>query len=143
MPPECKRPLRRQPQLEPVKESIDTILQADQQAPRKQRQTAQRIWQRIGRNDPEPQFRLRRCGVMCGNSREELGQGARETFVPQVYEWGGEAQVDWYDAEVEVAGERRPVHIFAIVLDGQRRGLSCGLLSRHPAGPGPRGNSTK
>ena len=27
--------------------------------------------------------------------RAELGQVARETFVPQVYEWGGEAQVDW------------------------------------------------
>jgi hypothetical protein len=34
--------------------------------------------------------------------------------VPQVYEWGGEAQVDWYDAEIEVGGERRPVHIFAM-----------------------------
>lgn len=38
----------------------------------------------------------------------------RETFVPQVYEWGGEAQVDWYYAEIEVAGERRPVHMFAV-----------------------------
>jgi len=34
--------------------------------------------------------------------------------VPQVYEWGGEAQVDWYDAEIEVASERRRVHIFAM-----------------------------
>lgn len=27
--------------------------------------------------------------------REELGLAVRETFVPQVYAWGGEAQVDW------------------------------------------------
>ncbi len=46
IPPERKRPVRRQPRLEPVKEFIDAILQADQQAPRKQRHTGQR---RIGR----------------------------------------------------------------------------------------------
>ena len=63
--------------------------------------------------------------------REELGQVARETFVPQVYKWGGEAQVDCYDAEIEVAGERRPVYVFAIRSMASGGGLSCGLLSRH------------
>ncbi len=33
---------------------------------------------------------------------------------------GGEAQVDWYDADIEVAGELRPVHIFAM------RSMACG-----------------
>src|SRR5579864_3208797 len=48
VPPHRKVPMRSQPKLEPVKEFIDEILQADQQAPRKQRHTAHRIWQRIG-----------------------------------------------------------------------------------------------
>lgn len=52
IPPERKPPVRRRPQLEPVKEFIDTILQADQQAPCKQRHAAQRIWQRIGQGRP-------------------------------------------------------------------------------------------
>lgn len=52
VPPERKPPTRRQPQLEPVKEFIDAILQADQRAPRKQRHTAKRIWQRIGQERP-------------------------------------------------------------------------------------------
>jgi hypothetical protein len=30
--------------------------------------------------------------------KAELSQIAHETFVPQSYEWGVEAQVDWYDA---------------------------------------------
>jgi hypothetical protein len=41
-----------------------------------------------------------------------MGLGKRETFVPQV--WGGEAQVDWYEAMVDLAGERWTVYIFAM-----------------------------
>jgi hypothetical protein len=37
IPPERKVPVRQQRKLEPVKEFIDEILRADQQAPRKQR----------------------------------------------------------------------------------------------------------
>lgn len=44
---------RAQPQLGPVKEFIDRILDTDQCAPRKQRHTAHRIYQRIRRETPE------------------------------------------------------------------------------------------
>ena len=97
-----------------MKEFIDAILQADQQAPRKQRHTAQRIWQRIGQERPGATVSASTVRRYVRRRRAELGQVARETFVPQVYEWGDEAQVDWYDAQVEVAGERRAVHIFAM-----------------------------
>lgn len=36
----------------------------------------------------------------------ELGLLARETFVPQSYDWGVEAQVDWYEAYADLDGER-------------------------------------
>jgi hypothetical protein len=36
-----------------------------------------------------------------------------KTFVPQVYDWGGEAQLDWYEAVAEIGGERQSVHHFA------------------------------
>jgi transposase len=113
-PPERKPPLRRRPQLEPVKEFIDAIVQMDQRAPRKQRHTAKRIWQRIGQEQPGDTVSASTVRRYVRQRREELGQGAREMFVPRMYEWGGEAQVDWYDAEVEVAGELRSVHIFAM-----------------------------
>ena len=38
----------------------------------------------------------------------------RETFVPQVYDWGVEAQVDWYEAMAEMAGEMRKVYGFSM-----------------------------
>jgi hypothetical protein len=53
MPPERKVPARAKPRLGPAIEFIEGILQADQQAPRKQRHTAHRIWKRIQQERPE------------------------------------------------------------------------------------------
>jgi transposase len=115
IPPERKVPARVQPRLEPVKEFIDEILRADQRAPRKQRHTAQRIWQRIREEWPEvasPASSTVRHYV-CRRKRE-LGLAERETFVPQTYDWGHEAQVDWYEAFAEVMGERHKVYVFSM-----------------------------
>jgi hypothetical protein len=52
IPPERKTPVRSRPKLGPVMEFIEEILRLDQQAPRKQRHTGQRIWTRIGTERP-------------------------------------------------------------------------------------------
>src|SRR6266581_4367921 len=46
IPPERKLAARNKPRLGPVMEFIDEILREDQTAPRKQRHTAHRIWER-------------------------------------------------------------------------------------------------
>jgi transposase len=115
IPPERKIGVRPHPKLEAVKEFIDEILKADQQAPRKQRHTAQRIWQRIREERPEvasPAESTVRHYV-C-RRKQELGIAERETFVPQTYDWGQEAQVDWYEAFAEVMGERCKVYVFSM-----------------------------
>jgi hypothetical protein len=43
---------RTRPRLEPVANFIDAVLEADRQAPRKQRHTAHRIYVRIGQERP-------------------------------------------------------------------------------------------
>jgi transposase len=46
--------------------------------------------------------------------KSELGWIQRETFVPQVYAWGVEAQVDWYEAYAELGGEKRKLQVFSM-----------------------------
>jgi transposase len=114
IPPERKMPVRNRPRLGPVMEFIDEILRLDQQAPRKQRHTAQRIWLRIGEERPEATVSAATVRRYVRQQREELGLALRETFVPQAYAWGGEAQVDWYEAVAEIGGERQQVYNFAM-----------------------------
>ena len=38
----------------------------------------------------------------------------RETFIPQSYVWGGEAQVDWYEAYADICGEREKAYVFCM-----------------------------
>src|SRR6266496_2518783 len=112
LPPPRKAPERRPaPKLGPYRPLIDQWLIADREAPRKQRHTAKRIWQRLvdeqGADVAETTVRdyVRR-------RRRELGEPVDEVFVPQVHEPGIEAEVDWGEAEVELAGQRRDVYLF-------------------------------
>ena len=47
---------------------------------------------------PRPQ-----CGNTCGDGNWSWA-GGREVFVPQSYEWGQEAQVDWFEAVAKLDG---------------------------------------
>jgi len=114
VPPERKIPARRKPQLGPVIEFIDEILRADQSAPRKQRHTAHRMWLRIREQRPEVTVAEATVRRYVQHRKEELGRAMRETFVPQTYDWGQEAQVDWYEAFAEVMGEPCKVYVFSM-----------------------------
>ena len=53
IPPEGKKGIRKQPRLGALKPFIEQIPESDRQAPRKQRHTAQRIYQRIKLSDKD------------------------------------------------------------------------------------------
>jgi transposase len=114
IPPERKVPVRPKPRLGPAIEFIEGILQADQQAPRKQRHTAHRIWKRIQQERPEVRVGEATVRRYVQHRRGQLGMAEREVFVPQSYGWGDEAQVDWYEAVIELQGERRRVYLFSM-----------------------------
>ena len=114
VPGQRKQPQRARPALTPLVAFIDEILLADKKAPRKQRHTAHRIYTRIQQERPD-------CPVAEGTIRRyvrerkaELGLLARETFVPQSYDWGVEAQVDWYEAYADLDGERTKCQVFVM-----------------------------
>jgi hypothetical protein len=81
---------RRLRKLEAAAPFIDRVLSEDQHTPPKQRHTAHRIWQRLCAE--QPGFAVSERSV-CGyvrRRRQQLGLIARESFVPQSYNWGVE-----------------------------------------------------
>ncbi len=46
--------------------------------------------------------------------RRQLGLTGREVYVPQSYDWGVEAQIDWYEAWAILSGERIKLQVFEL-----------------------------
>jgi len=114
LPAKRKRPARACPKLGPVREFIDAILESDRQAPRKQRHTAHRIYQRLRMELPGGDASESTVRRYVGRRKRAMGLAGRETFVPQSYAWGSEAQVDWYEAYADLGGERQKLQVFSL-----------------------------
>jgi hypothetical protein len=97
IPPERKAVVREAPRLGPLKEPIEQMLAADIKAPRKQRHTAHRIWMRLRNEHPSHPVGEATVRRYVQERKRELGLSGREVFVPQSYELGQEAQVDWFE----------------------------------------------
>ena len=113
-PPAHRYPARVKPKLDAFVAFIDGILEEDRRAPRKQRHTARRIYRRTLNEFPEAAVAESTVRNHVRDRKLQLGLMARETFVPQSYSWGQEAQVDWYEAWADLAGERTKVQVFAM-----------------------------
>jgi transposase len=112
VPPERKRPVGRPaPKLGAYRELIDSWLIADRDAPRKQRHTARRVWQRL-RDERGVEVSERQVRRYVRERRRALGEPVDEVFVPLCHEPGVEAEVDWARAEVVVAGVAVEVFLF-------------------------------
>jgi transposase len=111
LPPAKSKPASRPaPKLGPHRELIDSWLDADLGAPRKQRHTAKRIWERL-RDEHAADVAERTVREYVHRRRAERGEGV-QAFVPQVHAAGVEAEVDWGEAQVAMAGAARRVYLF-------------------------------
>jgi len=111
LPSPRKRPEGRPaPKLGSYRELIDGWLIADQTAPRKQRHTAHRIWERLG-EEHGAEVSERAVRKWVAHRRRELGE-ALEGMVPLVHDPGVEAEVDWGEAVVILRGARTKVFVF-------------------------------
>ncbi len=114
MPPPHRYPARAKPKLDAVAAFIDQVLDADRRAPRKQRHTARRIYRRILTEFPDAGVAESTVRNHVRSRKRALGLVLRETFVPQSYTLGQEAQVDWYEAWADLGGERTRLQVFAM-----------------------------
>jgi transposase len=111
VPPAKSRPVSRPaPKLGPYLAVIDGWLEADRTAPRKQRHTARRIWQRLVEEYGADVSERQVCRYVQGwrRARGEVG----EVFVPLTAEVGAEGEVDWGEAKVVLRGELVAVQLF-------------------------------
>src|SRR5690348_3816554 len=120
VPARRKQPERKRPRLAPLVPFIDAMLESDRSAPRKQRHTAHRIYQRLRVEQPGHEVAESTVRRYVRLKKQALGLTRREVCVPQSYNWGSEGQVDWYEAEADLGGERQSLQVFSL------RGMASG-----------------
>jgi transposase len=91
---------------------LQGILQADAQAPRKQRHTAKRLYERLCE-----EFGFTGSERSVRRLVAELRKKQPEVFLPLAFQPGEMAQVDWAEVTVNLAGQLRKVQLFCLVLN--------------------------
>jgi transposase len=114
LPPERAYRARAKPTLDRVQAFIDRILEADRTAPRKQRHTARRIHDRLRREQPDAPIAASTVREYVRGWKRAQGLMGRAVCVPQTYDWGQEAQVDWYEAVAILDGEDVTLQVFCL-----------------------------
>jgi transposase len=117
--PQPRKPLPpRASRLDPLKPVIDQMLRADLDAPRKQRHTVKRIFDRLldEHGAAEVSYQMVRAYVAERRPqiRFEAGRGLGEGFVPQSHRPGAEAEVDFGDVTIRLAGEQVKCCLFSL-----------------------------
>jgi transposase len=117
-----RRPKRR-PVLDPVSAIIDSWLSADLTAPRKQRHTAKRVYDRLRAEHgfPGSERQVRAYVAAWGQAHRTEAEG----FVPLAYPPGLEAQCDWGEARVEIAGVEQTAWLFCLRLCSSLAAFVC------------------
>ena len=128
LPPQRKRPERERPKLGPVRQFIDEILEGDRHARRKQRHTAHRIYVRIREERPEVTVSESTVRRYVGWKKQEMGAAAKEVYIAQTYAFGEEAQVDWYEAYANFAGDEQKMYVFCMRSMASGAGFHCAYL---------------
>lgn len=109
---------RAKPTLAPFIPIIDAWLKTDLQRPRKQRHTAQRIFERLRDEHQYPGH----SSTIRRYVRQAKGElTGREVFVPLQFDPGEEAQVDWGEASIIQNGTLRKVQLFCMRLCFSKR----------------------
>jgi len=103
-----KKPIQK-PKIGPYLDRISQIIESDKQQRRNQRHTAKRIWEILQAEGFRGGYTIVKDAV------RELKALSKEVFVPLIHR-PGEAQVDFGEAAVNMAGQLRKVVFFVMSL---------------------------
>jgi transposase len=97
------------PTMGPVQDATQSWLTQDQQAPRKQRHTARRIYDRL----------VEEYGFVGAQSTvlryvAQVRPKMRVIFIPLEADWGQQAQVDWGHGTVRIGNIQEVAHLFCL-----------------------------
>ncbi len=112
-PYQLKQP-RPAPVLGPYKTNIDQLLEESDQQRRKQRYTAHRIYELL-QEQGYPGSEGAVHNYVCQQRKKRNGK--KDAYLPLEFDPGMDAQVDWTEAEVILAGERVIVQVFLMRLN--------------------------
>jgi len=83
-------------------------------SPRKQRHTVHRIYERICAELPKASMAEHTVCQYIQRRKHALGVAARQITVPQEYHLGQEAQVDWYEATIQLDSQPQKMQFFTM-----------------------------
>jgi transposase len=113
IPPKYRtRAARKSPVMDPFRAIVQAWIDSDKTAPRKQRHTGRRVFERL-RDEHE----FKGCeGTVRRFVAKLKAEQPKESFMPLAFDPGEEAQVDWGEARVIQNGVERPVQLFCMRL---------------------------
>ena len=128
-PPRKAYPRRSRPAIDPYVEVIDGWLRGDRDAPRKQRHTARRVWQRLV---AEHGAMLAEVTVSryVARRRVELGLDRVEVAVPQTHPPGAEAEVDFGEFSALIGGTWIKLWMFVMRLSHSGRAFHLAFATQ-------------
>lgn len=104
---------RAAPVLGPYQQRITELLDESDRQRRKQRYTAHKIYELLYAEG----YRGSEGSIHNCVSQQRQDRKQRQTYLPLEFDPGQDAQVDWGEAEVELAGERVMVQFFVLRLN--------------------------
>ena len=122
VPPARKPIVRESPALERWKPTIDAWLEADREAPRKQRHTARRVWQRLV-DEHGAQIGESTVRRYVAGARRRKGMAVVDVSVPQTHPLGAEAEVDFGNVSFYLDGLLTEGWMFVMRLSASGRGF--------------------
>ena len=128
-PPARKVPERLAPATGPYVDLVRRWLVEDQAAPRKQRHTARRVWQRLVE---EEDARIGESTVrnLVARLRVEIGADRCQVMVPQTHPPAAEAEVDFGEFVASIAGQVIKLYMFCLRLSHSGKAFHFGYANQ-------------